>query len=57
MTQGTRLIRWLQQGHRDRDTTVVHTTIVAGICPPKAGRAAMLGDEDCMEAKPLGKLP
>jgi hypothetical protein len=57
MTQGTRLIRWLQQGHRDRDTTVVRTTIVAGICPPKAGRAAMLGDEDCMEAKPLGKLP
>ena len=57
MTQGTRLIRWLQQGYRDRDTTVARITVAAGMCLPNAGPAALLGDEDCMEVKPLGKLP
>jgi hypothetical protein len=57
MTQGTRLIRWAQQGHRDRDTTVVRTTVAAGMSRVDAGPVALLGDEDCMEAKPLDKLP
>jgi hypothetical protein len=57
MPQGTRLIRWPQQGHCSRDTTVVRIAIAAGMCRPNEGPAALLGDEDCMEAKPLGKLP
>ena len=57
MAQGTRLIRWPQRRHCGRDTTVVRTTVAAGMCRVDAGPAALLGDEDCMEAKPLDKLP
>jgi hypothetical protein len=57
MPQGMRLIRWQQQGHRDRDTTVVRITVAAGMCLLNAGPAALLGDGDYMGVKPLGKLP
>jgi len=49
-------MRWAQQRHWGRDTTVVRTSIAAGMHGHNGGPAALIGDEDCMKAKRLGRL-
>jgi len=49
-------MRWPQQRHCDGDTTVVRTSIAAGMHGHNGGPAALIGDEDCMKAKPSKRV-
>lgn len=49
-------MRWARQRHWGRDTTVVRTSIAVGMHGHNGGPAALIGDEDCMKAKPSRRV-